>query len=339
MFKRLIALIMGALAILSILFFLKYRDTKIVQPEKLITPVKIVETPSTNAAAAPYALYAALEKLREAYNYNIGTPTDEKLKQYFNTTLTPKNYKKYFEQKIKLSDIPGISTNPFTEKELFAAWVTKENKESIIDRMMDMGFGKFTQYVDVGRIVSILEVLMKWKKEGEKTKLADENDKLYDAVEISKHFVGYTTENGKEILELETKGPDKVYITMTDDVPASNIEILRQIKDIKNKEWKKDPTYKKAIFPMVDFESEPDISYFANFDPIEKAFMKVIFKMNEKGAVAKAAVVILPTAFREMKILTINKPFVLWAEREGLDLPIIAIYCDQKHWKNPGKLF
>jgi len=285
----------------------------------------------------------AFEKIRK--NPEFYPRTDEQ-KAFFITTLGPTNYKTYFTDKAPLQKIPGMDITKFLPKELRGFWVLNQATAAKVKQILiDDGFGKtFTDMVKPPAIVAILKVLIQWKKKGVKTKITDKKEIIYDAVQMdaNKHkFTIYETKDKQLIVELETKTDDKVYITMENDKQYNNIQIIKRVKGLmKNySTWEKRSEYKSVTFPMVDYEAEPDISYFDGMGPIAKAFLKVKYQMNEEGAKAQAAAILLIKSMAIIKKeLLINKPFLLWVQRKGLDLPVVALYCTKTYWKNPGKI-
>ena len=74
---------------------------------------------------------------------------------------------------------------------------------------------------------------------------------------------------------------------------------------------------------------------------ISQAMQQTKFKMNCQGARVKSAVAIAVRMCASVmpNIYTIDKPFLLWIEREGLDIPIMYAYLDKDTWKNPWSLY
>ncbi|NBS41999.1 hypothetical protein EBS80_05085 [bacterium] len=104
--------------------------------------------------------------------------------------------------------------------------------------------------------------------------------------------------------------------------------------------------------PCVDIDIQPDVSYLLEMwttqegtgqkATVMQAVMQAIFRMNRKGArsrIAMAAEISLECCTPEQpQLVTFNRPFVVWMQRPGLDVPLCAYYVDPADWKEPAEL-
>jgi len=157
------------------------------------------------------------------------------------------------------------------------------------------------------------------------------------------------------IVRLKTNSNDTVYITKYDKPPPKDSMGLHQLASKWQKQIK--PSAKKTIgsvpkyngevtFPMVDFQRSGDITELLGASPKEKGLVVIdqakyehILKMNEKGAVAKAASALM------LKLrgggggpipVHIDGPFMVWFERKGI-IPFTA-YITENDMKAPKDL-
>lgn len=198
-----------------------------------------------------------------------------------------------------------------------------------------------------------MDILLKWAQEGTPTTIKYDNQE-FPAVSMAKNGFEVSQSNsyGEPILKLTSKNGDIVYITIAEKSLGSFelLEFIQALSKVPKNEITQE--YTKTTFPMVDLNHKTDISWLLGlgtyklrnegFYAITQALQQTKFKMNEKGARAQSAVAIaIEKACIEpepLKILEIDKPFYLWIERPGMNLPIFTAYIDSSDWKNPGML-
>ncbi len=192
-------------------------------------------------------------------------------------------------------------------------------------------------------VASILDLALTWKKAGKKTTLSVE-DKSYPAVFMKQGYTVQRTSDGHDILSIDAKNGDKVYMTQADK-PLGGFELLDTIEQIASLD-KKETTksYTGVKFPMVELSQQEDVSWLLGlwYDSspeweVVQALQETRFAMNEKGAHAQSAVAVeivlrcIPTK----PCFVIDKPFYLWIERPGMSVPLFAGYIDMADWKEP----
>lgn len=197
-------------------------------------------------------------------------------------------------------------------------------------------------------VVSILDVMVKWLHEGNKTVLEAADENRYPAVAMSKGFDLYhTSVHNHPVIAIPTKNGDNVFITVADKQYES-FELLSRIKEIRKASIKKDHVgicYNEIVFPMVDYDKELSLDWLVGLRSrsgfIAQALQQVKFKMNEEGAHVKSAVALsVERACIQLdkSTYTVDKPFLIWIERPEAEAPILADYIDYSSWKDPGTL-
>lgn len=249
----------------------------------------------------------------------------------------------------------------FSENELksWASLIASElnailEKEGFNIKLDDFEEGEFG-------VVSILDILVEWLKEGMKTRvLLDDKEypavrldrvaeinnvptKLFSAFELAKYPF--------PIASVATKSRDKVWMTIADNALES-LELISRIENLRTL-INKHPTktnFGHLIFPMIDLNQKVDIGWLKgmqtfsetgkNFE-VSQALQQTKFKMNQFGARVKSAVAITlrkTTSVMPIKNMVIDKPFYLWVERNGVSYPVMYAYIDTADWKDPGVL-
>ena len=230
------------------------------------------------------------------------------------------------------------------------------NKEGFDIQLEDFKEGEFG-------IVSILDVLVEWMTKGKEDTILVGNVS-FPAVKMD--YSGEVDGKYMQLVEvftsphhphpvgmLDTKSGDKVFMSVAGVSSAPegfglyhNLEEIRTSLQADWGEWA------GMIFPMVDLNDKPDISWLlgmntidkhGNYAEISQALQQTKFKMNQFGARTKSSVAIgfSLSAMRdkpEPEWLTIDRPFYLWKERKGISFPIVGMYVDCADWKDPGNL-
>jgi hypothetical protein len=192
-------------------------------------------------------------------------------------------------------------------------------------------------------VVSILDILVHWLHEGQKTTII-KNNATYDAFELKKGINFYQLDDyAHPVIAIQTKNEDTVWVTVADQ-KLTEFELFDKVVSLRNMQKKQVYTFGSAVIPMIHYDQQFQLNWLLNLDIkgwfISQALQQTKFKMNEKGAHVKSAVAIAVT--RSMPIplqqLIIDKPFYVWIERKGLPYPIFTGYMDELSWQNPGNL-
>lgn len=239
-------------------------------------------------------------------------------------------------------------------------WIAANLNKILVEEGFDI------QLEDFGRnefgVVSILDVLVEWLMKGEEDQILV-RDVAYPAVRMNAH--GKDEETGKfmtlcnfftsryhrhPIGELYTKSGDRVYMSLAStNFPLEGFELYNKIEGIRSDLQPAPSMWEGMIFPMVDINDQPDISWLVGMQTTDKdendweisqALQQTKFKMNQFGARVKSAVAM---GFRSLSMdhpqwLMIDRPFYLWIERDGVSFPVVGMYVDYSDWKDPGNL-
>jgi hypothetical protein len=200
-------------------------------------------------------------------------------------------------------------------------------------------------------VASVLDLLVKWLKPGDETKLKAVNTQLYPAVHQSTEVSSFYLAEGHNdaIAQLKTTSSDLVYMTKLDNAPA-DFELLRYASRLASS-LKPIADYGGVTFPMVDLKQKVDISWLTGLETtsaqgeparITQALQENRLTMNEQGARAKSAVAVavaVAAVYRPARPdLLIDRPFLIWFQRPGLREPLFAGYITEENWKKPEAL-
>lgn len=204
-------------------------------------------------------------------------------------------------------------------------------------------------------VVSILDVMMKWLHEGQRSSITVETKEAepirYDAFELKNGFaVGKLSGYAHPIVTIKTKnedgtpGKDLVHLAVADEALGGD-QLWEKILKLRSLERKEVEEYTHAVIPMIDYDQSFKLDWLLNLNVngwfISQALQQTKFKMNDKGARVKSAVAIammrsaMPMPSNK---LIIDKPFYLWIEREGVPYPVFTGYLDEQFWKDPKGL-
>ena len=176
---------------------------------------------------------------------------------------------------------------------------------------------------------SVLDLCLKWLVPGTQRTITDDNEVDYKGVHLKSGVTVYN--NG--VVAISTGNGDIVYLKMGEppaDIGDARLDIDRA---------RPDPAYAGVVFPKVDIDVQPDISWLLGMSTVDQrghlaylnqALQQTKFSMDENGATVRSAVamgiskgrkaVSTPQPFR------INRPFLVVIRRPGLTLPLFTGY-------------
>ena len=205
---------------------------------------------------------------------------------------------------------------------------------------------------------SMMDVAVKWIEAGTQTQVCGPSKVSYDAVSLTlksrSNPIIFNFDNKvypNPIARIVTKNSDVVHMTIADEA-CEGMDLIAKVSKLE--EVKKQSHEDKVIFPMIDIDDQPNISWLERmfFDgvsaidgipgqmEIKQALQQTRFKMNHEGARVKsaAAVGMMRCLSIEEPPMVIDKPFYLWITRKNISIPYFAAYFDVDSWKNPGSL-
>ena len=209
-------------------------------------------------------------------------------------------------------------------------------------------------------ITSILDLLVKWLKEGDaRFHRRDRDDYTFDAVGLFGRGVEIlqSPHHLHPIAKLLTQDGDgaktTVFLTRADE-PLSGFDLLEKT-DIIRRDLQPCYAYEGVIFPMTNILNLPfDISWIHGISAavaeditlaIAEAKAESTLKMNEVGAKVKVVVAMHgmllgahASEHRPPPPLIIEDAFFIWFEREGLSKPLFVGLISEDHWEKPENL-
>jgi hypothetical protein len=295
---------------------------------------------------APLTICEALRKGTQEFklNYDAYVPANDIQKKFIATQYVPYVQNNMFDR--------------FSAQELKAYFSDdyKYLNEILTQNGFTIQLAPFEK-PNVG-IVALQDVVVKWMQEGQKAPIHADG-KEYEGVSLYEHVSFYTKgeNNNLVIAELRTKTDDKVYFVVQRDKPLfeDSVEesvVAQSVMDyhaaLHNNTYAQSNHFDGVIFPMIMYNKQPSIEWILDLEigsyVIAQALQEVIFKMNEKGAQAKAATALelkftmAPGPYPVTETLIVDKPFLVWIERPGVSMPIFADYMLKQYWSNPGEL-
>lgn len=235
-----------------------------------------------------------------------------------------------------LPGIPEIVSNATTVPAEHVSFMKKHGWDA---KMTDC---KPREFLSAG----ILDLLVKWKEPGTRTKLKAQDGKSYDAAKLEDGVEFWTGDDGTSMACIATTTADRVWLAMVDKAPTQ-LQLADAAQALVAGQ-KRRARHDGLIFPMVDLAAEETLDWLRNLRTIgqdgqewvvREALQRITLKMNHLGARARAA--------DEMRFvatsvppppLTIDRPFLAVFERPGLPTPLFAAYVTQESWKDPGGL-
>lgn len=163
----------------------------------------------------------------------------------------------------------------------------------------------------------------------------------------SKNVTFFRAQNHEHpVVSPKTKSQDRVYMTMLDE-PPSGFDLIEKAQELSHA-MKPVNEFAGLIFPMVDLDQRADIGWLVGMKTtqieglpvdIARALQQTRLRMNEFGARAEsAAVLTITVAGLPPPPHVIDRPFLIWFEREGLSMPLFVGHITEQDWKNPGDI-
>ncbi len=198
-------------------------------------------------------------------------------------------------------------------------------------------------------VVSVLDLLVAWLVPGTKVPVKS-GGKKYPGFRLA-HGVSFCSAPGHNnpIAVLNTKSNDRVCVTvLTEKVPKGFA--LEALANELSASKQNAGGFDAVVCPMIDLDQKVDISWLKKMSTcstigkawtITQAKQQTKLRMNEKGARAQSAVSIgaVATSLRMPRPdLVIDKPFLIWFERDGLSRPLFVGHITPEDWKEPADL-
>lgn len=146
------------------------------------------------------------------------------------------------------------------------------------------------------------------------------------------------------VIKIPTKTGDLVYVVKYED-SSEGFGLLETIENIRSELISVGRSYEGVNIPMVKLDLEVNIDWLLNLWTqagrdkwwIAQALQEIKFAMNQFGARVKEATAIavkkgLPSYY------TVDGPFLIWIERQGVPVPLFMAHITEQDWKDPGDL-
>jgi hypothetical protein len=198
-------------------------------------------------------------------------------------------------------------------------------------------------------VASILDVLCEWMAEGVRTTI-EKPGASYPAVKLKKDdgvsLVQHPDLHGHPIIRIRTKGGEKVCMTVADGIPEGLLGLHSKVRSLQLAATP-DYRYEGVVFPMVQYDRAEDISFLVGMRIkdsqyyINEAVQQTRFRMNEKGARAESAAAMGVRCFSlggDRKPYVLDRPFILWIERDAVAIPLFMGVFAEDSWKDPKTL-
>lgn len=192
-------------------------------------------------------------------------------------------------------------------------------------------------------VASILKLLVEWLAIGDDIQIKGKRTgSLYPGVKLKMGVKVFTDKriHSYPVVSIQTKSGDIVKMSEVDGISTDTFALYSLAMKL-NKVNELEPELKKVMFPMIELDVKPDISWICGLQAgnfhISEALQQTKFRMDLKGAQVDSAAAM---TFRglSMKVDTciIGKPFIVWVERPGLKLPFFAALLCEDVWKKPS---
>ena len=195
-------------------------------------------------------------------------------------------------------------------------------------------------------VASILDVLVKWLNEAQKVSIHSDKGE-FPGIKLKEGVAAYRQPElyPHPVIKIRTQSEDVVCLAVADAMPDDQFSVNWKVEQLRS--IQKPYGIEGVMFPMVKYDRMVDISWIEGMRTkagdyyIEQALQQTKFRMNEIGARAQSAVAMTLrccSMAADNPWVVIDKPFILWIERPGIEMPLFAGVFAEDVWENPGGL-
>lgn len=235
-----------------------------------------------------------------------------------------------------IEEVPNIGEIESTASEDVRdvnAWLSRKGCDI---RLPECGVGELS-------MASVFETVMTWLSDGKRSlvKGIDGNDHVGVLIKKNVTVAHEAVVHPNPVVRVRAK-TGTVCMSVVDEMPEGFAGLflkVAQLDSVKSTSHH----YDGVVFPMVDLDVSPDISFMNGMEIGPDCFVgnviqRTRFQMNEKGAMAEsgaAGQLYKSVSFRTLKPCVIDRPFLLWIRRDGFEFPLFAALLCEDVWKEP----
>jgi len=195
-------------------------------------------------------------------------------------------------------------------------------------------------------VASVFKALIRWLQVGEVTTVRNRYPAVRMGAGMTRVLESPDWQN--PIGQIRTQSGDQVFMTVVEQFDGKAFDLVDLAIRIE-REAHHTEKFSGVVFPMIDYDAQVDISWLEGMHTvgsdghpavIEKALQQTKVKMNEVGVRVESAV---GMSMMRMNMLSgplvIDRPFLLWIRRDGVEQPLFVGHFYEDTWKNPGKIF
>ncbi len=185
---------------------------------------------------------------------------------------------------------------------------------------------------------AVLTIEGKWS--GFKTKLKDAEKNEYPAVALGGVEFYQVPGHSEPVVRIYKSTEFSVYVTPWDGDDEGFNAIKMATKLTPTAKTSRHPKrYTQLVMPMVDMDRTVELEWLKGMNGngfrVTQALAQTKLKLDENGFSVKEGFAF--GASRSIPLsYTLDKPFLLWVQVDGLSYPVFAVKVDAKYWKNPN---
>ena len=282
-------------------------------------------------ACSTWPIGACLEKVEQLVGERMWVPINEIQSTYLRALY-------YRTRGVNLDVVESMAS--FSAQEV-VNWLAKRGFTIEIEPFNPLQFG----------LASVLDVLLRWiEGNAERHTISSGDGSERAGVKIHGHIPFFKAEGHSEVV-IEVPNRDEkthVYMTILENPPTDEFGLVRLARQLSMTRTPLRLRFHGVIFPMIHLEEKRDLDWIVGLrmtnggNPplrIHRAVQMVRLRMNEQGVRAQSAAVMTMRAAGAPPVpFVINRPFLLWIERDGVDEPLYTAWLNYDSWKNPGGL-
>ncbi len=190
---------------------------------------------------------------------------------------------------------------------------------------------------------ALLRLKLEWQHPGTKCQIRAADGQMYEGAFVEKAQVIRLEGREQPVAVITATNGDKVMATVltTEELTANPLGLAIRFNGLKTEPLREKEAYQGVHFPKVSLAQDININWLLGLGytgkgrtaRIDQALHFIQFQMDELGAEVKADVALgVSRGMRGPDPLRLDRPFLVWIQREGLHAPVCAVLAAPDSW-------
>jgi len=189
-------------------------------------------------------------------------------------------------------------------------------------------------------VASVFDVKVDWVSPGEESAVRT-NQGVYVGAAMESFKVFTVPGTDEKVVCLTAKTGERLFMVMGEP-PQDELQLMKNVRQLSASLHPEIKAVSRLLFPKIALDRNEDISWLCGLSTLDadggenviaQALQQTKFKLDHLGAhVESTAAMEVSRGFNMSPSIIIHRPFYVWLERDGLNLPLFAAYLDTDVW-------